>query len=203
MALIICKNCGKKVSDTAKNCIHCGVSLLLEEVPPQPPAVEEMVEQKEQTSEKLDNFVKFKNLDKKQQKALLKEFWKEDLPARKYQKKKTILEFFQSGIFVYLLIPNLVTMAIWFVFRFQPQSTEGFLLILSLFAAMIILPPILMLIFGIIMKLTVNSKVKTLAYKKRFQIWAKETKQIVYKPTFVNCVESQMFEQIDIKTQKL
>ena len=203
MALIICENCGKKVSDTAKNCIHCGASLLTKEVLPQPPAVEEMVEQKEQASEKLDNFVKFKNLEKKQQEALLKEFWKEDLPARKYQKKKTILEFFQYGILLYLLIPNLVAIVFLFVFRFQPQSTDGLLLIYSLFAAMMILQPILLLIFGIIMKLTVDSKVKTLAYKKRFQIWAKETKQIVYKPTFENRVESQMFEQIDVKIHKL
>ncbi len=203
MALIICRNCGKKVSDTVKICIHCGASLLPEEVPPQPHAVEEIVEKKEKSSESQDVFVKFKNLDKKQQKALLEEFWKEDILARKYQKKKAILEFFQYEILLYLLIPNLIAIVLWFVFKFQPQSTGGLLLVCSSLAAMVILHPILILIFGIIMKVTVDSKVKTLTYKKRFQIWAKETRQIVYKPTFDNKAERQMFEQIDIETQKL
>ena len=31
MALIICSECGKKVSDSAKTCIHCGAPLSAEE----------------------------------------------------------------------------------------------------------------------------------------------------------------------------
>ena len=32
MALIICKHCGRKVSDTVSDCIHCGNSLQTEEL---------------------------------------------------------------------------------------------------------------------------------------------------------------------------
>lgn len=31
MAMITCPNCGEQISDKAKSCVHCGVSLLPEE----------------------------------------------------------------------------------------------------------------------------------------------------------------------------
>ena len=79
MALIICKNCGKRVSDTAEKCIHCGASLaeeLIEEVKEEEIAKEEVNKvEKEEEGPKLIDFAYYNTDD---QLELQKEFNKSD-----------------------------------------------------------------------------------------------------------------------------
>ena len=84
MALIICKKCGKNISDTSTRCIHCGTPIKDEA---ETLKVESPAKPKNETltpSKKLANFHK---LSEDQQVALENEFLKSDKSARKYRRK--------------------------------------------------------------------------------------------------------------------
>lgn len=203
MALIICKTCGKKVSDTAKACVHCGEPMLTEEtilaVPP-PEAKKQAIHIETDT----DTMVQFKSLGEGQQEDLVHAFWEDDKIAMHYQKKKLILARLRICFwFPLLFLPGICTVISFFVLKWQPQSPNFFIFILLFDIVCPAFFGLKALLFKIIDKLTVGRKEKRIAYIKRFHIWAKTKKQIDYTPIFARDTDAQMFEQIDIDTFKL
>ena len=202
MALIICKTCGKKVSDTAKACIHCGEPILCEEGLQITPVLEEKKEDNVISATISDSMVKFKSLGEIQQEELVHAFWKADKIAIHYQKKKLILDYLKEG-FLFLILPPALSTIFLSIFRFKVQSPDLLIFVLASCVIGIAAYGLKALLFKIVEKLTVNRKVKRLTYEKRFQAWAKTEKKIDYTPVFTGKNDEQMFEQINIDTFKL
>ena len=88
MALIICKHCGKKISDTTSTCIHCGKSLKDEPVVTSPPPVEIKTKDPERKS--------FETLNQSTRHALEQEFLKANKKAFKFKRREMEFEKFSA-----------------------------------------------------------------------------------------------------------
>ena len=147
--------------------------------------------------------INFDSLGKSQKEELVHEFWKEDKAAKRFQKRKLIMDYLANGFDFFLLVALGVFLIINLVFKLKAQDTEMFviaLLFLVFVYATLFLRSVL---FSIIGKRIVNRKIKRLAYEKRFQAWARDTKQIAYFPVFIDKKDERMYEQINIATYKL
>ena len=80
MAIMICKNCGKKVSDTVEVCIHCGKDPRTEPamVVAEPIKKEEPEKVQQEIELEDESPVDFFQLDEEEQLKLESEFLKED-----------------------------------------------------------------------------------------------------------------------------
>lgn len=199
MALIICKNCGKKVSDTRDTCIHCGASLLAEEPVSPSSAPEKNVEETTTSVKASDNLVNFKSLGEAQQEELVHAFWEEDPIAKRFQTKKLILRKI-SEFGLCLILPMFLVIILGTILKLKVQNMDTFFGVLSALLIIIAVLILKALTLFIIQKKTVKSKIKRYTYEKRFQTWARETRQIAYYPVFIKEIDEQMYEQIDIDT---
>ena len=201
MALIICSECGKKVSDSAKTCIHCGAPLSAEETA-EKTAVPEKKEEKVPHPQPSDGMIRFKSLGKKKQEELVHTFWDEDPIAKRYQKKRCILNnlYFICGGFQFL--PGLLFLAMHFLFKFKIQNEKMLVVSLMALSVCFVLFTLSLFVTRIIEKLTVDQKLKKYTYEKRFHIWAK-TRNVDYYPVFAKSADKALFEQINIDTIKL
>jgi len=201
MALIICNECGKKVSDSAKTCIHCGAPLTEKETIANT-SIPEKKEEATGTAQAADEMVSFKSLGKKKQEELVHTFWEEDPIAKGYQKKRCILESipFVCGGFIFL--PTLLFFALPLLLKLKTQDEKMIIISLSAIGVCFVLLVLSLIVTSIIKKLTLDQKLKKYTYEKRFHLWAK-TRNVDYYPVFAKESEKALFEQINVDTIRL
>ena len=113
MALIICKKCGKKISDTNESCIHCG-ALIAEEEPILQVQPEETLEEDVSPNKEDTPVTKhaFNNLSEEDRLVLEREFVSSDKWARNYLKRKEEGDKLFSPLFVYPILAVLAAIVI-------------------------------------------------------------------------------------------
>ena len=213
MALIICQECGKKVSDTAANCIHCGAPIVVEKLPEATTPVQNQQKtptegtsveiQSKSASAVESEMTNFNSLGDKKQEELVHAFWEEDPIAKRYQKKRLIMDRLAQRFSGYAFLPIAFYLLIQFALKLPLQNGKMIIPLLGLFLVYYVLSTLKLLVFSIIKRLTVTSKPKRLAYEKRFATWVMEKHQIVYYPIFIHAKDKLMYEQINIDTFKL
>ena len=204
MALIICKTCGNKISDTADACIHCGEPIQHDENLPSTSVPEVKIVEAENTNTKPEArmSVNFNSLGKVQQEELVHAFWDADKTAMSYQRKKLLLDYLKGG-FIFLILPPTLAIIFMLIFHFKAQSPDLLIFVLASGPIGYLVYGLQTLIIKIIEKSTINKRIKRLTYEKRFQVWVRNEKQITYNPVFTGKYDQEIFEQIDIETYKL
>ena len=217
MALIICKCCGKKISDTVKTCIHCGAQLSdetnchlssdSEEFFPFDDSdcesvsvnsdIDSATDDDNQTENK-KKFVNFNTFDEKQKTLLEKEFLKTDKWAMKYRRNKEesedYLDVFITGVFL-LLIYVLCTIKFKFysITAINPNLDKIALFLLIAAGAI----SGFAIIYFFVSKIIYAVSDKKYIYIWKFQKWIREEKSIEYNPPFLSVKEKAKFIQIN------
>ena len=199
MALIVCEKCGKKISDTASECIHCGAKIGVEN------DVSSEMNEKEKKKNEPKDFLSFS--DDKQEKLEI-EFLNYDVEARKWYQK--------HGAFSKLAVSGMGLATVSFVFAFiisllfgdknPAESTDTVNMLYNVgYVGVRVLQ-----VFGIITCLVFNvafivvkRKKRPEVYKKRFQKWLMDNKNIAYNPFFETQKERERFESVDLDYDKL
>ena len=198
MALITCKTCGKRISDTAKACVHCGEPLEIEHA-----LSTDCCKKAEEniSSEKAsDPMVKFQSLGEEQQEELVHAFWKADEIAMNYQKKTLILDHLKYCFMIPLFLLPFISILVILVLRLHYQTPEALLYTISFSVIALVAGRLKVFLFWIVEKLTVKRRERRLAYEKRFHLWAKREKNIDYTPIFIRDTDRLIFEQINVDT---
>lgn len=202
MALVECKKCGKKVSDTIDKCIHCGASLKNEptvvEVKPKPIIDANALN----TIQETPNMKKFNSLSDSAKNALEKEFLETDEKFYKFRRKE--LEFGKRASVFYKMATNgliivMVCRVAFHLFLKGEIFNETMLMIGVVLCVALIACGLVGAVGNFIAKKIYNRSIKKYVYLKSFQKWLKETKNIQYLPIFVDDKEKAMFDEIDLK----
>lgn len=198
MALIVCKACGKNVSDTANKCIHCGAELKKEQ---------EIDKEELNIEEKKPKSMsgKFFSLDYGIQDKLETEFIKSDEKAFKY--KRRIVEFkkFESianiGFFGCLFASWIVRLLSG-LDVVEIVNVEMYNLSATIFNCIMIFC-VVVFVLSIIVDIVHQRSIKRLIYIKKFKKWLQEEKDIDYNASFLDDAEKKLLEQVDLKTMDL
>ena len=197
MALITCKNCGKKISDTVEKCIHCGATT-------KEPDVKETSISKEQNSEANEaGKTVFNKLSEKEQIKLENEFLKFDKKARIYRRKIFEAKRFALLVFLIPLITRVLSAGQKGAIEklFEGKIYDPKMLDLS---EKCLIPLIAVLLMSIVLCIysatTYKKRENKQLYAKKFQRWLKEEKNIVYKPNFISEKDRVVFEEINLDT---
>ena len=190
MALIICKACGKKVSDTIEKCIHCGTLFKEESV------FNEEAEKK--AEEELKRYDAYCEDDKLQ---MEKAFLAVDKWAKKFKKKEAVLKKLYSW-FLSILVLLMLFNSFWR--HFGKDALEEKLYSQGVFEIFAVLFTVLFvgLLLGVFIVLgiaTVEKRsVKKYIYMKKYQRWLKEAHGISYEPQFFGKKQRELFDAIDL-----
>ncbi len=198
MALITCKNCGKKIRDTAKKCVHCGAQINKnEDIQVQENSTTHIGE--EISTQEENEKILFQQLKNEEKTKLVKEFWKSDKQAYSYIVGNQISKKLNIS-FVLRYIP-IMLFPLFFVnvLNLKPQSLKLIIFFYGITMSIIIIE----IIISSVLKRKYEKKAKNYAYKKRFKIWLEENKNIIYYPIFLDKKEQRIFEEINIKKVKL
>ena len=209
MALIVCNNCGKKISDTIEKCIHCGALIKVSENRNSINICEENDKMltKEKQKPLIDqdetvNRAKFKNLSKDQQLKYEQEFVNSD--KRFYNLKRREAEFEKVGNFAFLMIG--LTFAIfigmnWIIAKFGLQLYNEGLYDFSMNVMLTILvASFALIIINFIMKITYKRSIKRFIYMKGLKLWLEKEKNVDFSPPFLDDKEKEIFDDIDLET---
>ena len=196
MALIVCKTCGKKVSDTVDRCIHCGAPIAEEPFVLKTEEKKETVKKSEQT---LHNYSSYDSAD---QIKLEKEFLSQDKWARRFRRTKNDISKFKHWFIhmcwlfiIYRLVYLYLYKEVFEQSIYRKDMTDvSIYLMVALFAVSFIG---MLVTWG--MEIAKKRSVKRYIYLKKYQRWLKETKQIQYNPQFFEKKEQAAFDQIDIE----
>ena len=195
MALIICKHCGRKVSDTVSDCIHCGNSLQTEElVENSAPIVEDKFIEPEKKS--------FNALNSDTRYALEQEFLTVDKKALKIKRTEAEFKKFSSlcstMIFLGLALILISRFVAQRIFKGEIYDEKMLLVGACLIIFGLIGGGIVCGIINIVLKIIYKRSAKRCIYLKRFQIWLYETKDLRYEPIFINKREEAIFKKLDL-----
>lgn len=199
MALITCNKCGKKISDTVSNCIHCGA------------LIKETAEIENQKNEPLEDkniiskieLPNFDELSEDHQIALENEFLKSDKRALKYKRKGVEMKKYATLAFWLLLIGRLLLLLQKYVIQkfFNGEVyKQEFIDLSEKFILMFVFIWIASIVMCLYTVFSYKSKLKKHIYNKKFQNWLKEKKNIKFTPSLISEKDRIMFEQIDINT---
>lgn len=201
MALICCNKCGKKISDTAHSCVHCGAPL------------EDNITQEETTvSQENAHYLyeivlpQFGALPEDQQIALENEFLKSDKRARNFYRKT--IEYKKFFLIFFIILPVfsvLLKIQEKIVGSFEDSAAynQTMIDIAETFALLSVFIWVFTAAVEIYYIIVLRNKFKQLAYSKKLQKWLREEKAIIYDPIFDTEKEKNMFEQIDADSAKL
>lgn len=198
MALIICKECGKKVSDTCTKCIHCGTPILEGSDDIQKKSVAEKMQSTVSDDQKtLMNFDRLENDDRT---ILEREFLKCDSWARKYRRTKAEIPSFGFAIIwcicvLYIIFKTVFTFELFPIGDVINPMFERISLI-SFIALGVLL--VGMHIYSIFARIYLKISLGRYVYMKKFQKWLKEYKDIEYTPPIIKIKEKRIFDSIDI-----
>ena len=196
MALIVCKECGRKISDTSKQCIHCGSVLEIKHtddtIESNNSTFEETVEKEavNDYDESADNVKDFASLSIIEKMQLEKEFAKSDKWVFKYIRRKTefgccrrsFLWAFWTGIalrLILLLIMNAPLSDIEYYI-----VNPGFAELTIILLVVLFLLCFIMFIYGIIGPIYFAITRKKYVYTKKLMNWLNEEKGVKYAPVF-------------------
>ena len=203
MALIICKNCGKKISDTIDVCIHCGCNLKETENP------EQASQAQNETSQICElQQTDFDDLIELEQTKLEAEFLKEDEWSNKYMRDRLELKSFAKPLFFYPFLAYAVSLI--FI------RTLGLFLDMDTFFSGDIVNPtaktvaiisgvglavlcVAMFVYSIAKRLHNGVTHARYIYYKRFQKWLIEKKNITFFPKMKTLRQNRIFESITIE----
>lgn len=212
MAIIICKHCGNKVSDTVDTCIHCGVSLTefketkataddtkAADIPICEDTEEKTVKKtQEEENKPLVNFDRF---DESRRLALEEEFLKSDTWAMKYRQRKEevssygaiVLFYFNAFLLAGIIFKEkLVNLLEKVIYNDTFDKLGGYLMIAGGVA--------LLLCLGYVIAYRVISifSIKEFVYMKKFQKWLREERNIDYIPPILTIKEQEKFDSVDL-----
>lgn len=232
MALIFCRSCGRKISNTVDKCIHCGCEINKEfTVPPCTHQNEKNEQDSRINLEKTTDYVNtcnenqsvraepkkarvksYETLGAQERIDLEKEFLAQDKWAKKYRKNQyehsaygtmaTLLWMFCLGAFAFYL----------FVIKQGSITHTGFvsevwmmIFFASICALMIyfIASIIIAAVLKIKSKCEPYSNIKDRIYEKKFRKWLLENKNVDYLPKFEKMDQRKIFESIDLEKIKL
>ncbi len=199
MALIVCKHCGQKISDTVEMCIHCGALI----------SGEPFVQKEEsEDADTLDRNKEEKTAQYDYEKynediriQLEQQFLTTDKWARSFRRKGVEIQKFKSLFSWGIILPVLIVLAVRYcysnVFKESfyneiPLGIAGMGAIL-LFTVSLILTVVLFFV-GMVYKRSLNKYI----YMKKYQRWLLEEKNVRYTPVFLDKKSKEKFEKLDI-----
>lgn len=205
MALIICNNCGKKISDTADECIHCGAKIRLD-VNEKIDEIEYDIEETEvENADKEYDLVKYYSLPVDKQEKLERDFRKSDKEAGAWKEKALNVESFIKASKAFLLISALV----FFALRLFSDVLSGKLLDktneragicfavgLIGFVVVFVISLIALGIAEAVRSLRFGKK-KQYVYYRRFADWLLE-KNVIFDMEFLSDKDKKIYEKIDL-----
>ena len=212
MALIVCKNCGKKISDTTENCIHCGTSVKesLEQI-----ALEteentvnaeaaEVKETKEEKKEEKSTRKNYLSLSDDEQMRLEEEFWEYDGEAFEWYRK--IYRKKRMDIPLMLISVGSFAVAGLFMNFLLDTSSEKSMIFAALGAILCSIGGFVgFILVGCDTSISIFTRKKErrqqFIYQKRFQHWLREKKNLDFMPTVFRSGEEEIFESIDIENE--
>ena len=191
MALIVCKKCGKNISDKSEKCIHCGQPL------------KEITESKEvdKAAKALENMPKFNAINGVTRRKLELEFIKTDKWAYVYRRRG--VEIPKLGKFA-LAMPVFLAAGVAAVTIVAESVNNGFVLtpwlekasfVFYALSASMMAVAILLLIYN---RIQYSNKVNRMTYNKKFQKWLRDVKKVNYQPSFRTEREKCLFDEIEI-----
>ena len=191
MALIVCKKCGRNISDKSEKCIHCGQPL------------KEITESKEvdKAAKALENMPKFNALNGDVRRKLELEFIKTDKWAYVYRRRG--VEIPKLGKFAFAM-PVFIVAGVAAVSIVAEGINNGFVMtpwlenasgvFMALSAAMMPVA-IILLIYN---RIQYSNKVNRMTYNKKFQKWLRDVKKVNYQPSFRTENEKYIFDEIEL-----
>ena len=191
MALIVCKKCGKNISDKSEKCIHCGQPL------------KEITESKEvdKAAKALENMPKFNALNGVTRRKLELEFIKTDKWAYVYRRRG--VEIPKLGKFA-LAMPVFLAAGVAAVTIVAESVNNGFVLtpwlenasfVFYALSASMMAVAILLLIYN---RIQYSNAINRMTYHKKMQAWLRDVKKINYQPSFRTEREKCLFDEIEI-----
>ena len=191
MALIVCKKCGKNISDKSEKCIHCGQPL------------KEITESKEvdKAAKALENMPKFNAINGVTRRKLELEFIKTDKWAYVYRRRG--VEIPKLGKFA-LAMPVFLAAGVAAVTIVAESVNNGFVLtpwlekasfVFYALSASMMAVAILLLIYN---RIQYGNAINRMTYHKKMQAWLRDVKKINYQPSFRTEREKCLFDEIEI-----
>lgn len=187
MALITCKECGNKISDTVDICIHCGSSL----------KVGETVIPKETVKA-----IRYESFTEQERWNLELEFLNESPRATKFIRKLEGPRAHMTAAYFPFLIMVIAFIACMVYITNRPSGKIEIQSAMYLFigvAAVIILLVCNMIIFitGAIRRAVLQNSIQSHMYLKQYQVWLRDRKGISFVPLFANEKQKYIFESLD------
>lgn len=185
MSLVECPNCKQQVSDTRKNCIHCGAML-------SPIPENEIVKEQEQKTLR-----KFNQLKNNEQDDLWKEFY------QKYPKYYRLTKFMNdykdlnsTSLWDYI-ISMVLALSGALLYTYEKINSELSFNILMAIALCALAKALLVTLFSVVYKLLCKTTLnhKRLVVLKRFEKWVLTEKSILYTPTFEESLTDFLFSK--------
>ncbi len=216
MALTICKECGKKISDTTSKCIHCGAPIILDppvqaQNEPQNSAICENQDYSQaitDTTNSVAPLKEFASLTKDEKNALEDEFLENDKWARKYLQFKTEFKACRRTFYKFIgwtIVLAVALIVLGFAFKEKILLIEYFIVDPSLldagcisFLALAALCSA-MFLYGFIGAIYYTFTHKVYIYSKKLQVWLEKEKGIKYMPPLVFEREKKIFESIIVE----
>ena len=222
MALITCPECGKKVSDTVKLCIHCGAPIIKEEQTTVPVTeaetpVAETAETVPEATTPEENVtaepqrLSFAQLDSDTRDALEAEFVSRNKWAKKClraRKESTTFIWWGFGplvlsfvlgrgfyAFASLLLPEAVERLLAGADVIHPAFEKLAIACLVLYGVLFVA----MIAYGIVTKVLYGRTRVKFAYMKRFGRWLEREKNISYEPPLAYMQEKKLYDSIVIE----
>ena len=213
MALIVCENCGRKISDTCLRCIHCGKEIETDQSNNAPQDIKENSNSSHNTTEENDVVIQednnnFSSLTEKEKGLLEEEFRKSDKWAERYVRKTTEFVKFRK-MFYHLLISLIILIAVARLFIGEKGLLLEYLIVnfsfllvsLVCFVALFIIC-LGMFLYGVIGPICFMVTLKKYVYLKKFILWLSQEKNIKYAPVFTYKSERRKFEKACSKKGK-
>ena len=198
MALIVCKKCGKRVSDTAEKCIHCGASLTDND--------DAVKQEKETISKNIDEqsdlkIPEYSSYDDDDKIRLENEFLKSDRWAKKFRRMGIELGKFKSlfleVMFAFVAYVGICRYCYNNVFNktIYNEKIMAYSIVIISFLFVICFA---LLIATSIMGIVHKRSVKKYIYMKKYQRWLLKEKGISYTPLFVELKEKAIFDNVNL-----
>lgn len=201
MALIICKNCGKTVSDTVDVCIHCGENIKSTEAFSRENNQEpSFITEKDTAKPILKDFTFY---SAEEQIALEKEFLSNDGWAKKYRQRQIELPSFLrtamlSWGWAFIIIAfsfKINESLLETMFTFSPASE---ICVFSAIASTLLL--FITILCRLVIKIRLRLTFAKYIYMKKFQVWLYKEKSVNYIPPITKFKEQQIFKSIDLNS---
>ena len=206
MALIICNNCGKKISDTTNECIHCGAKIGV--------GFYEQNEKlnntkkadiNESNSEESDMIYKYYSLSFEKQERLENDFLEFDKQAAEWQEKASIVAKFLKIAKVFLILAAVAFSVLTLLAKILPEgvidlNNERASICLASgiigYAVEGAICLIIIVVCSIMNKLRYDKK-KQYVYYRRFSKWLEE-KNVIFDIKFLSESDKRMYDKIDL-----